>query len=150
MLDALRLLHPVGSWAFFEELRAGTGYRSTAKGINPEQRFDAWAMSLWPSKNFERVAYEVKVSRADFLRELAAPKKRQQALQLSNYFYFAAPRGLIKPEELPPETGLVEVWPGESVAHVMVKAPYREGPEFPTWQFMASIARRIQITEMGR
>lgn len=150
ILKALRRRHPESEWAFFEELRAGTGYRKTWASTgpldnNPEQRFDAWAINLYPSKNFLRIAYEIKVSRSDFLREIKHPEKRAQALQLSNQFYFVAPPGLIKASELPPEAGLIEV-KGEWESRLKVRAPVREAVA-PTWQFFASIARRIQSLE---
>lgn len=145
ILKALRRRHPEKEWAFFEELRAGTGYRNVAAGLNPEQRFDAWAMNLYPSKNFVRIAYEIKVSRSDFLREIKHPEKRTQALHLSNQFYFVAPVGLIKPNELPPEAGLIEV-KDEWESRMKVRAPVRSDAG-PTWQFFASIARRMQSLE---
>ncbi|MDV2503056.1 MAG: hypothetical protein RX318_03805 [bacterium] len=36
------------------------------------------------------------------------PWKRQGALNISNEFYFAAPKGLINSDELPSEVGLIE------------------------------------------
>ncbi|TGE35912.1 hypothetical protein E4K67_22615 [Desulfosporosinus fructosivorans] len=145
ILKALRCRHPEREWAFFEELRAGTGYRNVAAGLNPEQRFDAWAINLYPSRNFVRIAYEIKVSRSDFLKEIKHPEKRTQALQMSNQFYFVAPVGLIKASELPPEAGLIEV-KDEWESRMKVRAPVREAVD-PTWQFFASIARRMQSLE---
>jgi hypothetical protein len=150
ILKALRRRHLEKEWAFFEELRAGTGYRKSWASTgpvpdNPHQRFDAWAINLYLSKNFLRVAYEIKVSRSDFLYELKHPEKREQALQLSNCFYFVAPVGLIKPEELPPEAGLIEV-KDEWESRLKVRALIRPG-NMPTWQFFASIARRMQLLE---
>ena len=150
ILKALRRRHPAAEWAFFEELRAGTGWGNKRWGAdkapsNPEQRFDAWAINLYPSKNFLRIAYEIKVSRSDFLHEIKNPEKRSQALKLSNQFYFVAPQGLIKPTELPPEAGLIEV-KDEWESRLKVRAPMREA-EAPTWQFFASIARRMQSLE---
>lgn len=151
IIKALRRRHPEKEWAFFEELKAGTGWSNARWGVegkvegNPEQRFDAWAINLYPSKQFLRIAYEIKVSRSDFLREIKHPEKRTQALQLSNQFYFVAPVGLIKPSELPPEAGLIEV-KDEWESRMKVRAPMREA-EGPTWQFFASIARRMQSLE---
>ncbi len=72
---------------FVEELRAGSGY-----GGDSESRMDAWAMHPYPSKQNCRVAYEVKVSRSDFLRDIKQPLKHRAALTFSNEFYFVAPR----------------------------------------------------------
>lgn len=49
--------------------------------------------------------YEVKVSRSDFLSD----DKWLAYLDYCHAFSFACPAGLIKPEELPPEVGLVEL-----------------------------------------
>lgn len=127
-------------WAFFEELRVGTGFRNVRKGINPEQRIDAWVINCYPSKKFERIAFEIKVSRSDFLCEINNPEKRQQALVLSNKFYFAAPKGLIGLDEVPEECGLVEFEDGKFCKWTK-KAPWRD-TDNPGWQFVASICRR--------
>jgi hypothetical protein len=49
---------------------------------------------------YPRVGYEVKVTRSDMRRELLAPSKRKKAQLLCSEFYFAVPKGLLKPEEL--------------------------------------------------
>lgn len=121
----------------------GTGYSDGA-----DQRLDAWIMDLYPSHQLERIAIEIKVSRGDFFNELKKPKKRLKALRYSNKFYFAAPEGLIKPTELPPEAGLLEVKEGGSVWEIW-PAPYRETFP-PTWQFMAAVMRRLQWHEVEK
>ena len=147
MLKALKRRHPETQWAFFEELRAGTGFRKTwadtgPEADNPEQRFDAWAINLYVSMNYMRIAYEIKLSRRDFMREMSDPLKREQAFLLSNCFYFVTPVGVVKPGELPPEVGLIEVL-DEWISRLKVRAPARPGG-IPTWQFFAAIARRVQ------
>lgn len=153
VLKALRQRHNAKGttyeWAFFEELRVGTGYNSKedkAANTRPEQRLDAWAINLYPSKNFLKVAYEVKVSRADFLNEIKQPNKRQQGLWISNEFYFATPAGLVKQEEIPPECGLIYVYE-QGGSRLIVPAPHRKTDEQATWRFFASIARRASMAE---
>ena len=144
IIDRLRLAHPVPRWAFFEELRCGTGfgggYRLTPDGkrvmSDTEQRIDAWAMDTWASR--EAVAFEVKVSRSDWLRELKKPEKREAAMRRSERFYFAAPAGLVRPEEIPEGCGLVEV--GDRLRWT-VRAPKRQRAEFDR-EFVAMILRR--------
>jgi hypothetical protein len=144
---------------YVEELRCGTGYDAYntgyIKGDNGkyrrkamwERRIDAFAMSLYPSRNFERVAYEVKVSHGDFVREIVAPEKREMAMSLSNRFYYVAPKGVIAPEEIPEGCGLLLVGQVEGKNYVgtytAVPAPRREVPE-PPLRFMASLARRLR------
>lgn len=152
MLKALKHRHPETQWAFFTELRAGTGFRKTStdtghEADNPEQRFDAWAINLYISMNYMRIAYEIKLSRRDFMREMSEPLKREQAFRLSNCFYFVTPVGVVKPDELPPEVGLIEVI-DEWQTRLKVRAAARPGG-VPTWQFFAAIARRVQTLEKG-
>ncbi len=139
IIEALRVKHR-GDVAFFPEVRVGTGY-----GRDCEQRIDVWVMDLWPSRRHERTAYEVKVSRSDFLAEIRNPSKWKQALLLSNLFYFAAPVGLIKPGELPPEAGLIEIDEAGN-AFVRVSAPWRDAMPVST-MFLASLCRRISKQE---
>lgn len=143
-------------WVFFEELRVGTGFRLDKHdikmggdgrwqkvlkgGYHPEQRIDAWAMSTWKSDEFQSIAYEIKVSRADFLREIEHPEKRATAMAFSNRFFFVAPDGLIKPDEVPFECGLL-VAKNDKVRAVK-HALHRDIGQ-PSWEFYASLIRAI-------
>jgi hypothetical protein len=153
ILSAIRRIHTnhglANRWAFFEELRLGTGY-----GQGVEQRIDAFACGLW-TKNWGSMAYEVKVTRADFQREIKKPLKRRMALRYSNLFWFVTPQGLVEPSELPIETGLMEVHlatvsydPPTEGWHtkVVVPAPWRDIPP-PTWSLFCAVARRVQRIE---
>lgn len=122
-------------WAYIEELSNATGTRGTT-------RIDAWALNLIPSEGLGRIAYEVKVSRSDFLREIKQPTKRRYALLYSNKFYFAAPKGLIQASEIPPECGLVE-FGRDGDPYYRVAAPERDCMP-PPWLFMAAVARAIR------
>lgn len=116
-----------GAWACVEEACCGWNSRGTG-GI------DLLAIGAWKTAkvkgaircgdraagtSFPVVAYEVKVDRSDFRRELegrpaqprkgrrharaatgAWPEKAQYALDRSNYFFFAVPRGLLSDEEI--------------------------------------------------
>lgn len=130
-------------WAYFEELRIGTGY-----GRGVEQRLDAWVMHLWPSHSMVRIAYEVKTSRADFLTELKSPIKRRKALLYSNLFFFVTPPGLVRPEEIPIECGLEEVREvrDHQRLEIVVPAPWRDNPP-PPWSLFAAVARRVAREE---
>ena len=139
IVAALQALHTGREWVSFPELRLGTGY-----GGKWEQRIDVFALSCYPSHGLQSVAYEVKVSRSDFLRELKEPEKRRAAMELSNLFYFAAPAGLIQPGELPADCGLVEYQGGK--LRTTCKATFRDR-DVPPWRFVASLARRIMIAQ---
>ena len=148
VIEVLRKHHePLGrEWAFIEELRAGTGYKSNESSYNPERRFDAYALNLYPSK-YKAIVYEVKVSRSDFFNEIKNPDKRKEALMMSNYYYFVVPKGLVKTEEVPDECGLIEVVKTEEKPYLMFvkKAQFR----FLNidLRLISSIARRCTIAE---
>lgn len=120
-------------WAVFFELRNGTGYG------RQERYLDAFAMHLWPSKKFWRVAYEFKVSRSDFLAELSKPEKRDWGMRVSNEFYFVCPPGIAKKEEIPEGCGLLEV-SGKRLKRTVV-AKQREADPLTATE-VAAIARQ--------
>lgn len=70
------------------------------------RRFDLFYFQRW---NRETKGYEIKISRADFL----ADKKWQEYLKYCTFFYFIAPEGIIKKEELPENVGLIEIFASE-------------------------------------
>ena len=117
--------------------------KSKGETVNHRQRIDLWVINCFQSKGLLKIAFEIKVSRSDFLHERNNPDKRQPALMLSNQYYFAAPKGLIKPEEIPPECGLVEMQPDKQTLLWTIKAPMRETEE-PTWRFVTSILREAK------
>jgi hypothetical protein len=159
LLDLVeRALHAQRSeWLFFRELRVGTGRRNGSL-----QRLDGFALNSLPHTGMKRVCYETKVSRADFLAELKHPLKRRIGMRYSNEFYFVIPAGLVLPEEVPPECGLVEAghaapdqwrklvlrqagffyYEPSACEYCMITAPalWRDTPG-PTWQLTAAMLR---------
>ena len=153
ILTALANKYRGPEWAFFKEVRCGTGYSMGARvfgrpspGKSVEKRLDAYAFHLWPSGGYKPHVFEVKVTRSDFLREMKRPEKYAGALALSQFFYYVTPKGLVQPDEVPDEAGLIWV----AVRHadpplycrMKKKAPDRGFPEFD-WAFFASICRRV-------
>ncbi len=53
------------------------------------------------------VVHEVKVSRADFLADIAKPEKRAGYAKIAEMVYYVAPAGIIHPSDVPPGCGLV-------------------------------------------
>ena len=141
ILAVLRVRHPPRDWAFFPELRIGTGYNKRL-GDPWEQRIDLWVMCFYPSRRLERIAYEIKVTRTDFRRELKHPGKRRAAMSLSNRFYFVAPEGVLWEGDMPPGCGLLEAREDGSF-RLARSAPWRECAD-PPWRFVASLARRAE------
>lgn len=128
---------------FFGELRAGAGYGGVS-----DRRIDAWSLHPHPSKGNRRTAYEIKVSRSDFTREMRQPSKRKAAVLFSNEFFFATPAGIIRPDELPPEAGLIEIVGTDVLSwHVVVPAPWRDTCG-PSWRFVAAILRKEPLPDL--
>lgn len=66
---------------------------------------DVAVFSLWASKGLTRSAFEIKVSRSDFLRELQNQIKHKWALECFHELWFVAPPDVIQVEELPLKIG---------------------------------------------
>lgn len=55
----------------------------------------------------EPAIYEVKVSRADFLADIAKPEKRLAYTELAQAVYYCCPDGMLSPTEIPEGFGLI-------------------------------------------
>lgn len=84
-------------------------------------RMDVWVMPRSWTKP-ACTAYEIKVSRSDFLQD----EKWPGYLDLCNSLYFACPSGLIQPEELPESVGLVWLSKTGTRLYTKRKAPQRD------------------------
>jgi hypothetical protein len=113
--------------------------REVSIAYQGERRADALVLGRG---NETVIIDEVKVSRQDFLHELADDEKRQRALDLSSQYNFAAPQGMIQKDELPPEAGLLEMDKAGKI-HPTVPAPHRR-PEPPTWALVSAVARALK------
>jgi hypothetical protein len=155
-------------WVCFEELRLGTCYvmdyrhkidthrRATEHPnsptynnlpdtiYNPQQSIDFYAMNMYNSNDLLKIAFEIKTSRADFLNEIKLPVKRQQAMSVSNQFYFVIPKDMAKIEEIPDDCGLMYAY--NHIVKIVKQAPTRVIDD-ATWVFVASICRRIAKKE---
>lgn len=85
-------------------------------------------------------AIEIKTSRADFQSELREPAKRLAAQAFSNYFSFAAPRGIIEPEEIPAGIGYIEF---SGAKGKWIIQPAHAYAESPSWELFAALGRSI-------
>ena len=84
---------PATKWVFFDEVADDPNARHSI--------IDFYVLNCWRSGNFASIAFEIKVYRNDFLKELKEPEKRAFGLSVSNEFYFVTPPGLAKLEENP-------------------------------------------------
>lgn len=120
VITALATKFASPEWAFFEHVRNGTGYaRRTTRTA------DALAMSLWPSRGLELHGFEVKVSRADWLREKNEPEKAEDFFSVCDRWWLAvSDPTIVGFGELPPTWGLLVPKGGKLV--VKTEAPKLE------------------------
>ena len=140
---ALRKRYMPPEWVYLEEVRMGTGfgaYHLTGHphSLSRSQRIDGLAINTYQSKKYRRIAFEIKIARSDFLKEVNSPDKRIAAQVVSNQFYFVAPEGIIKPDEVPDGCGLLQVR-GDFVGG-SVQAPWEEAAEWHP-SLVASVLR---------
>jgi len=137
MLALLRARHAGAAgngprWAFVTHVRDRAGFDAT-------RTLDAVAMDTWPSSGCALHGFEVKVSRSDWLRELSQPGKAAAFVRFMDYFWIAAPSGVVRGGELPEGWGLLEARDGRGL-RVSVKAA-RLLPEPVDRSFMACLMR---------
>lgn len=160
--EALRKRYPPPEFAFFEEVRNRTGY---ATGVEaPRERYaDAIALGLFPSAGLPLIGFEVKVSRADWLRELKDATKANAVQRYCDRWYVVAPAGTVRRDELPKGWGCLDaMWAETPQAaflpldseHALERQPrtieLREKASAPMLQavdldraFVASLVRKI-------
>lgn len=105
--------HNGDGWCLMFEL-ANTLYMT-------KSRADALAVDLYKNKIH---GYEIKASRGDWLNELKHPEKSAHIAQYCDYWWIAAPKGMIDPSELPSHWGLIESTKAQ--LRIKVKAPLRD------------------------
>jgi len=112
LLDRLRARHSrvtgaAGNgpeWAYMEHVRSHSGF-------DAQSTIDALAIHLWRSRQHEIHAFEVKVSKADFRRELADEQAKSAIWrEWVEFFWIVAPNSVVPKDELPAEWGLLVTW----------------------------------------
>lgn len=144
----LALRYSLPQWVYATEVPTTmtTGFWWSARN-HPRRclrRLDAFAISAWASTGYRRVAYEIKVSRSDWLNELRDPEKSWQGRNLSNQFYFALGPGVYRKGDvakLPPGCGILEVLSGADVRRIRT-ARVRDAEPMPT-EFVIGLMRRL-------
>lgn len=73
------------------------------------RRLDVVAFNLWGARRYRVVGFELKVSRGDWLRELADFQKSEEWTAVVDQFFVVAPGGVVRSDELPAGWGLLEL-----------------------------------------
>jgi hypothetical protein len=84
-------------WRVLDHVNAATGYGGSW--------VDAIAINLWPSGGYQRLAFECKSTRGDFLREMAAPTKNAWVRRYCHQIWYVAATDVIHENEVPSDAG---------------------------------------------
>jgi hypothetical protein len=141
--DALRERYCAPQYALFYEVANGTG-------ANIQRYADALAMSLFPSRGLHMHGFEVKVSRHDWQRELGNPHKAEEGIfKFCDHWWIVTPEDIVKPGELPPTWGHLELKVSGSLQDGTWKAVLRQAKAAPLLEaqqmsrsFIAALLRR--------
>jgi hypothetical protein len=118
---------------------------SNATGANARRHVDAVVMDLWPSRGLALTAVEIKISRGDFQRELKQPEKSEAIAKYCDFFVIAAPKGLIRADELPLAWGLWEV---DAAGALKIKVrPQRTEAQPVDRHFLAAMVRAFSYAD---
>lgn len=104
-----------------------------------ERRADFIALRLWGGVSRAPLGFEVKVSRADFLKELDTPEKRQPLEECCSACYFVAPSGIFRVDELPEGWGWLQL----TSAGLVRKKEARHLAKRPDPGLLATLMKRM-------
>lgn len=131
-----------GAWLLIPELRAGVGW-----GKDAMRKIDLYAFRIWGGNKhlkYDRIAYEIKMSKTDFYKDTAEPIKQRPAILMASQFYYVAPKGVIPIKSLPLDCGLIEIHePGDGLVPI-ITVPSATFDYAPNWCFVASLVRSVQ------
>lgn len=113
---------------------------TTPEGARQAVRPDVFSLATtYDAKRINPCVDEVKVTRADFLADVARPEKRAGYACIAEVIYYVAPAGLIQPAEVPAECGLlVETQP---CRFELAKRPKKRKAELTVHHFMNLILK---------
>jgi hypothetical protein len=133
VVEQLAQRYAAPEYAFFREVGSSTG-------ATHGRRADGLAISLWPSRGLTIEAFEVKVSRGDWMKELKNPAKGDAIGRYCDRFWLVvSDAAIVKPGELPNTWGLMVAGPNGLTTEV--KATDLK-PAALDRTFVAAIARR--------
>lgn len=121
-------------WVVLDQVASKAGY-------NPRHA-DAIAINLWESRGLAVHGFEVKVNRSDWQRELRDPAKADTFIRYCDFWWMAAPDGVVLPAELPDGWGLMVPNRGEKLK-VVHRAVKREPEPWTRGLFIGLLRRAV-------
>ncbi|MFQ5472054.1 MAG: hypothetical protein ACE5FA_04110 [Dehalococcoidia bacterium] len=108
---------------------------------------DAIRVGCWKSRGYTLEGFEIKASRGDWLRELKHPAKADEIARYMDRWWVVAPTGIVKPDELPPGWGLMQLRKDGKLV-VKTPAPKRQ-PDPPNRYVVAMLTRAAFMASRG-
>ena len=105
-----------------------------------QRRADLVRIGMWQSRGTGIDVHEVKVSRADWLRELDDPAKAEAWWPYCNRFWLVTVPGIVMPAELPRRVGLMEL--PSSGRRFKIRVPAATRPVTLTVPLLVELLRR--------
>ncbi len=107
--------------------------------VTAQRRIDFWVLTGGGHQT--ATAYEIKVSRADFMRD--SKEKQEFALRYSDRFFYCTPKGLLDKKEIPEWAGLIE-YDIEKARWRTIIPYWQQNPrrkDDPDWAFVLGLIR---------
>lgn len=127
-------------WAFLPQVPNGTASHKTRTA-------DAIVMGLWPSSGLNLMGFELKVSRADWRKEMEDHHKADAFSKHCDFWFLVAPKEVAKLEELPTGWGWLTPKNGKLVT---LRGPTRNPNPVPiNREFLAGLCRVLHRKKPG-
>lgn len=123
-------------WVAIREARSGAGFDGNRR------QCDYLAINTWQGQGLQLIGHEIKVSAADWRRELEQPEKAEDFARFCRRWWIVMPSKLAREckPEVPPAWGLMSVSDKGRVTEV-VKAPARDPEPVPVWWWIGWLAQ---------
>lgn len=82
-------------------------------GSEVTRHADAIAICPYPSRGYEALGFEIKVSKQDLKREIEQPAKAEALAKYCNYWFLVVPKGLTDDIQIPEPWGIIEYIDGK-------------------------------------
>lgn len=110
------------------------------------RRSDSFAINIYPAKRLLRYAFEIKVTRQDFLKEIKDRQKAKTFESISHRFYLVTPPDICKKNEIPKEWYWMVYYEGTQRLVTRKKGKPNKNPAFPVplvYRLLRRLADRV-------
>jgi hypothetical protein len=133
------------SWIVIREARSGASFQGN------KNQCDYLAINTWQGRGLQLIGHEIKVTKADWRRELETPEKAEAFARYCRRWWVAMPSDLAKQvkDEVPPAWGLISVSEAGRCTELQ-SAPSREPEVVPAWWWIGWLAQVDRRQKRGR